>query len=217
MSEGVREWGRSEGGREGVRERVREGVRKRRREGEREWENEWGREGVRKGVREGVKEGGSELPVIKWQYNYCHNLTVTITTKHSYSQSLSPITPSHCTLSQTITFTHSHVILSFKEKQVNRPEQSQFLRKGSCSGGTRTCDTPLTRQITWELLDLHKSKQGNTTNMNISFYMKNEKRAAQVGFKPTTYIHVLLMRQMLYQLSYQGSSALVGSNQGNTR
>ena len=32
-----------------------------------------------------------------------------------------------------------------------------------------------------------KSKQGNTTNLNISFSMENEKRAAQVGFKPTTY------------------------------
>ena len=30
----------------------------------------------------------------------------------------------------------------------------------------------------WKLLDLHKSKQGNTTNLN------NEKRAAQVEFKP---------------------------------
>ena len=32
-----------------------------------------------------------------------------------------------------------------------------------------------------------KSKQGNTTNLNISFSMEKEKRAAQVGFKPTTY------------------------------
>ena len=41
-----------------------------------------------------------------------------------------------------------------------------------------------------EILRLHVncqtySKQGNTTNMNISF--SNEKRAAQVGFKPMTY------------------------------
>ena len=47
--------------------------------------------------------------------------------------------------------------------------------------------------IHWEtgarkLLDLHKSKQGNTTNLNIScFSMENEKIAAQVGFEPTTY------------------------------
>ena len=41
--------------------------------------------------------------------------------------------------------------------------------------------------ITWELLDIHKSKQGNTTNLNISFSMENEKRAAQVGLEPTTY------------------------------
>ena len=39
----------------------------------------------------------------------------------------------------------------------------------------------------WKQLDLHKSKQGNTTNMNISFSMENEKRAAQVGLEPTTH------------------------------
>ena len=44
---------------------------------------------------------------------------------------------------------------------------------------------------TCELLDLRKSKQGNTTNLNISFSMENEKRAAQVGFKPTTYMYCL--------------------------
>ena len=38
---------------------------------------------------------------------------------------------------------------------------------------------------TWELLYRPKSKQCNTTNLNISFF--NEKRAAQVGFEPTTY------------------------------
>ena len=32
----------------------------------------------------------------------------------------------------------------------------------------------------WKQLDRHKSKQGNTTNMNISSSMENEKRAAQV-------------------------------------
>ena len=35
---------------------------------------------------------------------------------------------------------------------------------------------------TWKQLDLRKSKQGNTTNLNISF--SNEKRAAQVGLDP---------------------------------
>ena len=44
---------------------------------------------------------------------------------------------------------------------------------------------------TWELLDLYtyirKSKQGYTTNVNISFSMENEKRAAQVIFELTTY------------------------------
>ena len=39
---------------------------------------------------------------------------------------------------------------------------------------------------TWELLDLHKSKQGDRTNQN-SFSMENEKRAAQVRFEPMTY------------------------------
>ena len=38
-----------------------------------------------------------------------------------------------------------------------------------------------------KLVDLYKSKEGNTTNLNISFSMENEKIAAQVGFKPTTY------------------------------
>ena len=38
--------------------------------------------------------------------------------------------------------------------------------------------------IYMELLNLHKSKQGN---LNISFSMENEKIAAQVGFEPTTY------------------------------
>ena len=43
------------------------------------------------------------------------------------------------------------------------------------------------QEPSWKLLDLHKSKQGNTTNMNISFSIENEKRAAQVEFEPTTY------------------------------
>ena len=43
------------------------------------------------------------------------------------------------------------------------------------------------QEPSWKLLDLHKSKQGNTTNMNISFSIENEKRAAQVGLEPTTY------------------------------
>ena len=33
----------------------------------------------------------------------------------------------------------------------------------------------------------HKSRQGNTTNLNVSFSMENEKRAAQVGLEPTAY------------------------------
>ena len=33
-----------------------------------------------------------------------------------------------------------------------------------------------------------KSKQGNTTNLNISFSIENDKRAAQLGFKHMTYL-----------------------------
>ena len=33
-----------------------------------------------------------------------------------------------------------------------------------------------------------KSKQGNTTNMNISFSIENDKKAAQVRFEPMTYL-----------------------------
>ena len=35
--------------------------------------------------------------------------------------------------------------------------------------------------------NVYKSKQGNTTNLNVSFSVENGKRTAQVGFKPTTY------------------------------
>ena len=38
-----------------------------------------------------------------------------------------------------------------------------------------------------KLLDLYKSKQGNTTTLNISFSIENEKRATQVGLEPMTY------------------------------
>ena len=37
------------------------------------------------------------------------------------------------------------------------------------------------------VLEVH-GEQGNTTNLDISFSMENEKRAAQVGFKPITYV-----------------------------
>ena len=53
---------------------------------------------------------------------------------------------------------------------------------------------------------IHKSKQGNTTNLKIYFSMENEKRAAQVGFQPTIYclldkcsttkLHVHVPRQL---------------------
>ena len=61
---------------------------------------------------------------------------------------------------------------------------------------------------TQKLLDLHKSKQGNTTNLNVSFPMENEKSCS--GGTKIHDIHVLLTRQMLYQLSYRGSSAAYG-------
>ena len=44
---------------------------------------------------------------------------------------------------------------------------------------------PYFLSLAWELLDLHKSKQGNTTNLNISF--SNEKGATHVGFESTAY------------------------------
>ena len=34
---------------------------------------------------------------------------------------------------------------------------------------------------------IRKSKQGNTTNLNIFFSMENEKRAAQVRLEPMTH------------------------------
>ena len=55
-----------------------------------------------------------------------------------------------------------------------------------------------------ELLDLHKSKQGNTTNLNISFSMENEKKSCSGGIRTHD---IMLTRQMLYQLSYRGRSA----------
>ena len=60
---------------------------------------------------------------------------------------------------------------------------------------------------TWKPLDLHKSKQGNTINLNISF--STEKGAAQVGFEPTTYLHstyeaAALPTELPRQLSWLG-------------
>ena len=51
-----------------------------------------------------------------------------------------------------------------------------------------------------------KSKQGNTTNLNISFSMENKKRAAQVGFKLMTYYLEAdaLPTELLKQLSWLG-------------
>ena len=47
---------------------------------------------------------------------------------------------------------------------------------------------------TWELLDLNKSKQGNTTNLNIPFFIENKKSCS--GGTQTH--NILLARQMLY-------------------
>ena len=57
----------------------------------------------------------------------------------------------------------------------------------------------MVRVCAWKLLDLHKSKQGNTTKLNISF--PNEKTAAQVGLEPTT--HCLLGRCSTTELPRQ--------------
>ena len=48
----------------------------------------------------------------------------------------------------------------------------------------------------------YTNKQHNTTNLNNSLSIENEKRAPQVGLKPTTH-------------SYRGSS-MVGSNRNYT-
>ena len=50
---------------------------------------------------------------------------------------------------------------------------------------------------TCERLDLRKSKQGNTTNLNISF--SNERKPVKVVFKPMTYS---LLTELLKQLSW---------------
>ena len=49
-----------------------------------------------------------------------------------------------------------------------------------------------------------KLKQGNTTNLNISFSNGKRKKSCSGGIR--TY-DILLTRQMLYPLSYRGSSA----------
>ena len=68
-----------------------------------------------------------------------------------------------------------------------------------------------------KLLDLHKSKQGNTTNMNISFSMENEKRAAQVELEPTTYEADALPTELPWQLSWLGRIKVIQGkgNQSN--
>ena len=50
--------------------------------------------------------------------------------------------------------------------------------------------------FTWTLLDLHKSKQGNTTNLNISLSIENEKNSCMLRWTRTH--DILLARQMLY-------------------
>ena len=50
-----------------------------------------------------------------------------------------------------------NVILSFKEKQGNQPEQSEFLRKKSCTGGTRTRTHCLLGRILFCTKFVHKN------------------------------------------------------------
>ena len=68
-----------------------------------------------------------------------------------------------------------------------RPQEMLLQRLGHFITGMSYC---LVDEVhTWELLALNmgtvspKSKQSNTSNLNISFFF-NEKRAAQVGFEP---------------------------------
>ena len=67
----------------------------------------------------------------------------------------------------------------------------------------------------WELLDLHvhKSKEGNTTNLNVSFSVENEKRAAQVGIEPMIYC----LRGRCSTNQATEAAQLAGPNQGSTR
>ena len=93
------------------------------------------------------------------------------------------------------------VILSFKKSKATDLSSLNSLEKRAAQAKLepvthrllgRCSTTELPRQLNgWarsrQYMDLHKSKQGNTTNLNISYSisMENEKRAAQVGFKPT--------------------------------
>ena len=54
--------------------------------------------------------------------------------------------------------------------------------------------------VRYTYIHVYQNQAIQLTNLNVSFSMENEKRAAQVGFEPTAY--VLLTRQMLYQPSY---------------
>ena len=55
---------------------------------------------------------------------------------------------------------------------------------------------PFKSKLIWKLLDMHKSKQGNTTNLGISFSMENEKNCSG-GIRTHD---ILLARQMIYPL-----------------
>ena len=68
--------------------------------------------------------------------------------------------------------------------------------------------------LTWKLVDVHISKQGNTTDLNTSFFHGKLKQSCSGG---TRTHDILLARQMLaLTLSYRGNS-MVGLNQENTR
>ena len=71
----------------------------------------------------------------------------------------------------------------------------------------------------WKLLDLDKSKQGNTTNLNIFFFMENKKDLFRWDLNPqhTAYEADALPNELLRQLSWLGIiKALQGKgNQSN--
>ena len=66
--------------------------------------------------------------------------------------------------------THVHLMKHFEDIYVPYPHHSVCLNK-----------FPIPVITSWNLLDLHKSKQSNTPNLNISFSMENEKEKRCTG------------------------------------
>ena len=71
----------------------------------------------------------------------------------------------------------------------------------------------------WKLLDLRKSKQGNTINLNISFSMENEKELLRWDLNPqhTAYEADALPTELPRQLSWLGRIKVIQGkgNQSN--